>query len=103
MKSEFVLAEELLNREYGKDHPAAGHHATLTFFTTTHGHRVRELAQLIVRVRAQARAEALEDVIKICEREACIATDQHQPPEVHRACIRCVNHIRALGNPEEER
>ncbi len=36
-------AIELLNREYGKDHPAARHGATVTFLTTTYAHQVREL------------------------------------------------------------
>lgn len=44
-------AQNLLGRDYGKDHPAARHHFELSFMTTSHNHRVRELATEFAAVR----------------------------------------------------
>jgi hypothetical protein len=51
------LARELLDREYGRDHPAARHQFTLTFRSTTYEHQLRELTDLLHRVRNEAFAE----------------------------------------------
>lgn len=50
-------ARNLLSREYGKDHPAARHNATLTFITTSFEHKVRELAAEFIAVRNETKAE----------------------------------------------
>lgn len=50
-------ARELIDREYGKDHPAARSPFAVTFRTTTHEHQVRELTKAFQEVRAERDAE----------------------------------------------
>lgn len=74
---EKAKAREILDREYGKDHPAARHSFTLTFMTTSHEHRVSELARAL----ADAREKALEEAAATAELEP-LNTFWTAPPEM---------------------